>query len=93
MVRNVVCMTRNGFSDLSFDSQHRADFDSAPLSSYLRGFGRYRSYRVNLIWSCIESIASRPIRFVFGLHVYLDRNVRHIISSMYKKYKHTKYKK
>ena len=34
--------------DLRFDSRHWAgfDLDSAPLSSHLRGFRRYRSYRI-----------------------------------------------
>ena len=42
---------RRPVDDLSFDSRHWPDFDldSAPLSSYLRGFRRYRSYRIELI--------------------------------------------
>ena len=43
---------RRPVDDISFDSQHWADFylDSAPLSSYLWGLRRYRSYRINWIY-------------------------------------------
>ena len=41
---------RRPVDDLRFDSRHWAgfDLDSAPLSSHLRGFRRYRSYRIEL---------------------------------------------
>ena len=41
---------RRPVDDLRFDSRHWAgfDLDSAPLSSDLRGFRRYRSYRIEL---------------------------------------------
>ena len=48
---------RRPVDDLSLDSRHWADFDldSAPLSSYLQGFRRYGSYRIDwLNWLIIK---------------------------------------
>ena len=58
---------RRPVEDLSFDSRHWADFDldSAPLSMYLRGFRRYKSYRIDWL-----------IHFI-GLSVNLNGKERH----------------